>query len=416
MEDMEIKNKKLIFCFPYRGAGGVPLLFIRLGNHLKNQGYNITIVDYIDGFMALNNDNNLEFIEYKDNKEINIDKNSILVLQSMTPWSIYPSLNIDKNAKLFFITTIPTNFYPALPLVRDKILKGGIFAKFIWHTILRDEYQKMIQFLKLGLEKKSFVFLDEDIVCNIINSLNIPINTPKLLPLFSNNSIKNQYLNTVIKSDNELIVGWVGRIADFKVHILNKVIEDLKNYSDSNTLKIKFIIVGTGEKENILLKYNTENFSIQRINHIEPTRLDEQLLKFDLYFAMGTSALDGARLGIPTIRLDYSFKKIEDDYKYKFLFDVKGYSLGENIDSKCYNDGLYTIDNVIEKTINQKNDISTLSYDFYNKYHSLDSSAIKFIDFISNAKLVYGDLVAMNLLHSKLYNLWKRLKNATSNQ
>lgn len=410
MEDMEIKNKKIIFCFPHREAGGVHLLFLRLAGYLKKLHYDVSIIDYIDGYMARNNVDNIDLIEYKDNESLNIPDAPLLVFQTMTPWSIYPSLSIDKNTSIFFITTIPTNFYPLLPLVRDNMSKGGSLAKIIWKTVLRDEYNKVQSFFNIGIQKKSLVFLDEDIVCNLKNSLNVNIENPKILPLFSNDSIKNQYLDTVHTSSNELIVGWVGRIADFKVHILNKVIEDLKNYSDNNELKIKFIIVGNGYKTNLLLKYNTDSFSIQRISHIEPSKLYEQLLKFDLYFAMGTSALDGARLGVPTIRLDYSFQKIKEEYKYKFLFDVKGYSLGENINSKCYNNGLYTIDDIIIQILNEKVKISTLIYNFYNKYHSLESSALKFINFITSSKLMYGDLVAKNLLDSKLYNFWKKLK------
>lgn len=410
MEDMELKNKKLIFCFPYRGAGGVPLLFIRLGNHLKDLGYNIAIIDYIDGFMSLNNKNNLEFIEYKDESIVEVDDKSILVLQSMTPWSIYPSLQIKDNTKLLFITTIPTNFYPALPIARDKILEGGIFAKIIWNTILRDEYIKVKKFFNLTYEKNSLLFLDEDIVCNLKNSLKVDIKNPKLLPLFSEHIKENKYLKQINDNSDELTVGWVGRIADFKVHILNKVIGDLKVYSDTNNIKIKFIIIGQGDRENTLLNYSTDNFSIERINHIEPDKLDEQLLKFDLYFAMGTSALDGARLGVPTIRLDYSFKKINIDYKYKFLFDVEGYSLGELIESKCYNEGIYNIKEVIEMVVNEQDKISTLTYDFYNENHSLNSSALKFIDFIYNTEVAYKDLIEENLLSSKLYNIWKKIR------
>ncbi len=400
----------MIFCFPFRGAGGVPLLFIRLGNHLKDLGYNIAIIDYIDGYMSINNKSNLELIEYKDDEKISVRDGSVLIMQSLGPWSIYPSLSIDKNVKLFFITTIPANFYLALPIIRDYILRDGLVAKFIWHTVLRSEFKKILKFIDLSQKKDSIVFLDEDIVCNIQNSLNINISLPKILPMFSEQATENKYLNTKSGDTDELVAGWVGRIADFKVHILNKVIEDLKNYSDKNKLKIKFIIIGTGDKENILSCSNSDNFSIQRIDHIEPSKLQKQLLMLDIYFAMGTSALDGAMHGVPTVRLDYSFAKITQIYKYKFLFDTVGYSLGENIDSKCYNIGLHTIDEVIWKITNQKNKISAMIYEFYIKNHSISRSAMKFVEFVADTKLIYGDLNKDNLLTSKIYSLWRKIE------
>ena len=62
--------------------------------------------------------------------------------------------------------------------------------------------------------------------------------------------------------------------------------------------------------------------------------LEEFIREFDLIFAMGTSALDAARVGMPVVRLDYSYKLIGSNYRYKFLHQVEGYSLGDRIESK----------------------------------------------------------------------------------
>jgi hypothetical protein len=411
MENMGKINKKIIFCFPYRGTGGVSLLFLRLANQLRLLNFNVAIIDYIDGFMSLNNKNDIEFIEYKDYEHVNILGNSILILQSLVPWSIYPALRISRSTNLFFITTIPINLYPALPIVRDKMLKGGFFAKMVWMTILKDEHNKVKKFIDLGIKKDSIVFLDADIVCNLINTLSLGLSNAKIIPLFSENTVENSYLKkNKLKITNELIVGWVGRIADFKIHILNRVIEDLKKFSENNDIRIRTIIIGKGERESNLLDYNTENFKIERIDYIDPDTLHEQLLKFDLYFAMGTAALDGARLGVPTVRLDYSFEKVNKGYKYKFLFDVNGYSLGELIGSKCYNKGIYSMSELINKA---EDDIAILSHDtfiFYQKNHSLSNATKLFIDFVENSKLNWGDIVNANILDSRLYNLWKKIR------
>ena len=46
---------------------------------------------------------------------------------------------------------------------------------------------------------------------------------------------------------------------------------------------------------------------------------------------MGTSAIEGARLGIPTILLDYSYKSINGFYKYEFIYEKEGFSLGKKL-------------------------------------------------------------------------------------
>lgn len=405
---MELKSKKIFFCFPYKGAGGVPILFLRLANYLNSNGFIVCLIDYPDGYMALNNKSNIELIEYGENN-IRIENNSILVLQAMTPWSIYPMMKIDREVELFFISTIPTNFYPILPGFRDIMSHGKVFAKIIWHTLLLEEFRKIKSFLNSILKNKSLVFLDEDIIANLSNSLDIVLNDYKILPLFSENVQGNLYLENRKKRKDTLVFGWVGRLADFKVHILNKVIFDLKNYSETSNFNIKFVVIGDGDKANQLLNSCTESFVMERINHIRPDILGEKLLTFDLYFAMGTSALDGARFGIPTVRLDYSFKQVLN-YKYKFIFDVKGFSLGELIGGDYYNIGNYTIDDIIACLIESREYLSQQTYDYYKYNHSLDVSAQKFIGYLRESTFKWGDLLDQNYDKSILYKLWKKVR------
>ncbi|MFT4805611.1 MAG: hypothetical protein ACI9YE_002833, partial [Psychroserpens sp.] len=47
--------KNLIFCFPYRGVGGVSLLFLRMAEYLVSRvDFNIFCIDYEDGFISKN--------------------------------------------------------------------------------------------------------------------------------------------------------------------------------------------------------------------------------------------------------------------------------------------------------------------------------------------------------------------------
>ncbi len=66
-----------------------------------------------------------------------------------------------------------------------------------------------------------------------------------------------------------------------------------------------------------------------------------------MLFAMGTSTLDGAKLGIPTVRLDYSYKSIPKNYKYKFFHEVKGYSMGERVESSFFKNGNHTFEELL---------------------------------------------------------------------
>jgi hypothetical protein len=414
MENMELKKKKLIFCFPYRGVGGVNRMFIRLSSYLKTQGYNTAVIDYLDGDMSINRDEEVELIQYDDNEKVYVPNNAILILQSMTPWSIFASLVIPKETQLIFITTLPANFYPVIPgLFIQKMYEGKILAQFIWHTILKSEFKKSRLFLKLLDKTNANLFLDNDIMCNLSQSFKIPFYNTDFMPLFSDIVDENKYIKNVKSNEKIFNCAWVGRLADFKIHILNYVIEDLYKYSNKNKTHIRFFIVGSGDYESMLLDFKSDFFTIQKKSYISPNDLDNFLLDLDLLFAMGTSALDSAKLGLPTIRLDYSFTSVRD-YKYKFLYETKGYSLGEHIGSKCYNEGYHDIDNVMHNVTTNKNDISDKTYKFYNDNHSLVSSVDKLIDKIYKSSLNWGLITKENLTKSNLYSLWNIIKRKKS--
>ena len=71
MESLVKINEKIIFCFPYKkGAGGVNMMFMRLASYLSGQKYDVALVDYIDGDMAKNKDENIDLIPYFDDDEV----------------------------------------------------------------------------------------------------------------------------------------------------------------------------------------------------------------------------------------------------------------------------------------------------------------------------------------------------------
>ena len=387
------------------------MMFMRLASYLHNNKYDVALVDYTDGDMATNKEDNIELIPYCDNKEVIIPKNSILIFQSMTPWSIYPSLKIHESTNIFFITTLAANFYTVLPgFLRNIMYEGEAIAKLFWNTIFLNEYKKSKLFLNLIESKNSHAILDMDIVCNLQKSMNIKLSQPKILPLFSEDVGKNLFLEQIKKEKNILTIGWVGRIADFKISILNHTMKDAFDYANKIKKEVNFIVVGNGEYEEKLFDETSEYFKITHIAKIKPSELNKFLLTFDMLFAMGTSALDGAKLGIPTVRLDYSYKSIPKNYKYKFFHEVKGYSMGERVESSCFENGNHTFEELLTIYELENKKLSINCFEFYKANHSINKSFELLLSYIKDSSLVYEDILKRKLNKSLLYTLRKLIK------
>ena len=64
---------------------------------------------------------------------------------------------------------------------------------------------------------------------------------------------------------------------------------------------------------------------------------------------MGTSALDGAKLGIPTVLIDGSYDRFPAAYRYRWIYETGQLNLGRIIrgDTKHF-DGKHTFGDIVE--------------------------------------------------------------------
>jgi hypothetical protein len=60
---------------------------------------------------------------------------------------------------------------------------------------------------------------------------------------------------------------------------------------------------------------------------------------------MGTSALDGAKLGLPTVVIDASYNIFPESYKYRWIYEADEYGLGKMIElEQGYEGGIHSMD------------------------------------------------------------------------
>lgn len=230
--------------------------------------------------------------------------------------------------------------------------------KGIFRYLIRFLKYKASQALRLLYSHRSIVFTD---IVGVYNSfLAEPIDYESsleelLLPIAIEVPEEQSALER--KNNSILRIMWVGRVSkDFKEIPLKKVIKDLEHLQVEGKSKIEFTIVGSGDAINSVKEY-AEGYSlnIRFVEEVEYNQLGEFIRKnTDLLIAMGTSALDGAKVSCPTVTVTPVREFDRQSVYYRWIYESKGYSLGEF-------PGLDTATHQVQK------DIETIIDEYYNE-------------------------------------------------
>lgn len=239
--------------------------------------------------------------------------------------------------------------------------------------------------VKKLLDNNSLIFMDDTGISNLKAHFNLEVSNPIFIPIPVDTSFDNMYLKQFSKLTVALRLTYIGRSVDWKMMPLKKILTDLWGLKDR--VPIQFTIVVDNINE--LFKFiNINDFSscpnlvIRIMENIPPSDIPSFLSSSsDLHFAMGTAALDAAKIGVPTILVDYSNLDFPDAYEYKWLYQTKGFSLGRNLLKVQANSGV-SLAKIIGEFMGEQNQIqqSTLSYDYVRNNHGADKVVEKLIE------------------------------------
>ena len=378
-------NLPLVLYFPYPSVGGVSTLFLRIAK-LFSESQRVILMDYIDGYMAKNLPLGVEFLEY-DKKE-HIPSNSIIIFQGVYPWRIKDFNLFPSTCRVLFWHLHPENFLPYQRLLSDK--KSNFITR-IFSILKKRAGKKLVNSLLLN---KSLFFMD------------LP-NRRKTCNYFGLNKVEDEYLRIfsadldsknkkVLKALNKdfLNFGWMGRIEDFKTPIL---LHTLNRLSRVKGIQFDFTVIGKGidtcKLENF--RQRCTNYQIKIVEEVHPSEITSHLSRFDILFAMGTSALEGAKIGKPTILLDYSFEKINRLYRFELIYEKKGFSLGESI-TKLHFEEVCSLEKKIFSILDNYSKVSSECQNYWRKNFSSEVFISSFSNAISKSSMQIKDLLYLN--------------------
>lgn len=385
-----------IFCFPYRGVGGVPVLFVGIARKLVELGQQeVAVVDYPDGAMAkMAAGSAISLLPYDDEGRVMIPADAILVFQSLNPWAMFPSLQIPDSTRIFFWNCHPFNLVPVFPGLRKLMMSRPALGRFALSTVLRRYRNVVIRFIDFMMERHALVFMDKANLENTESYLGISLPRREYLPVAAGDIRVRVTRPPRHWKTQGLRLTWVGRIADFKYPILSKTLALLDRAMPVLDVPVTFAIVGTGPHLDDLRRDVSvlRNLKVELLGELPlPGVLDVIEQGTDVLFAMGASALEGARLGVPTVLLDISYGPVPDDYVFTWLHDRTGMTLGEVLSPMHRQPGNRSLLTLLRQVMRDFDGVSLAAHAYYALNHSLAGVTEKFLALTQLSNCFYGD-------------------------
>lgn len=354
----------ITFYITWKGIGGVQNLFLNLTKELYKRDIRVKFIYFKETWLI--EELNKEGIEYelfeleKDNKELIsnfISKDDVIIL---SPDS-------------FIIKEI----YQIKPYFLFWVVHPKTFIKKVFP--LKKIMMKMI--IEMMMKRGGLYFMDKTCLDDITKFFGLTV-IGKYLPIPVIDIVKSNNLNltSLIEKKNRDIISlsYIGRAEIWKINPVKKIISDLVVIKKIYNKEFKLHIFTDNIHEfKQLLSYNYNEIEIIFHTNIFGAELDQFIKKEMLIsFAMGTSCLESAKLGIPSILVDCSYEAYPNSYKYNWIYNSDGFSLGKVIDKNYFSVNGYTLLEIFEQIFQNDLSICEISnscLDYTLKNHDIET-------------------------------------------
>lgn len=364
-------------------SSGAAVTIVNLIKGLVQQKQEVLFFAKKDGVLHSSLKNcNPAFLQVINNDKASVFKNRHLVKETDTIitvhyYSIYKYFKKNNPKILFYCVNITS-----LSIANEYFNKINI--KFLTKRLFR-------YISRFG----GLVFIDEYSVQENQKAIGVAADKPAFLPIPVEVPAKNLWM-LGNRKNRILSFTYVGRAVDWKIFPIRKLLKDITELIFSLKEEINLHIITDDQK--IFQEYIAD-FKIPAVNiffyeNLSQEELAKLLLeKSDIHFGMGTASLDGAKLGIPTIVLDFSFEEFPETYLYNFLYTTKGNTVGSWIKKGEKFEG-FTLKELVDFTYEQSkmNELSQLSYNYVLDNHELSDITNKLVNFSFDCKAHIKDI------------------------
>jgi hypothetical protein len=379
--------------------GGAESLIVNLVTQLCATGNKVKLFAYHDSFIYKKLSQEGVDFEFKDLSKIKTSNISDYVRSDdVLIWFLFlTDVFYFKNAnpRILVWNIFPSDF---------NNLNRFVFINFKYFTK---------SLIKQLYHDNAIVFMDKTGIDNIKKIIKLDITNEMLLPVPVPECRNNNFVsNKSFHGSQCFQVTYIGRGVIWKYYPCIKILSDLSNTNG----RISFHIVSQDidyyrnriSKENIV----TNNVDIHYHDDLDGKELSNFLLQnSDLHISMGTSCLEGGRLGVPSLLIDASYFKMPESYKYRWIFETENYCLGEVIGKHDYNFKGEDLGSIIYKLQREKEyaiNISEKCFSYVNRNHSLPVIAKSFLKIAENANTRVDDVLKYSMRDNPLLMFIKK--------
>lgn len=344
-------KKKLVFFFPWKEVSGGPYYLARIADAVaQNEDYDVYYTDYPRGLCnSIITEKSVKILKYRDEgAKFEIFPLEPVILVMPIYWAHMVPV-IHKDTKIVFF-----NWHnECIPVLQRDWCVGDSFLDKFLHFI---QSRNSVFFC----DKTHWMAQNRNDI--IFKELYVPVVIPKRKDEARKEIVNKQTRNIAI----------FGRLCLDKIYAVIDVIDNIIDLRDGK--KTNIFVIGDGDYAYLLDQCQfPSHIKVIRCGMMEINKAITLLKnKVDILFAMGTAALDGATIKLPTVIIPNKTEEFECN-RYPYLYETTGYALGwypEQIDELNINTHTMEeiLDDIYEK--NKKGEIGALCYDYYLKNHS----------------------------------------------
>jgi hypothetical protein len=198
------------------------------------------------------------------------------------------------------------------------------------------------------------------------------------------------------------------------VRFQNHTIRTLGRAAAAGGRPLIFEIIGDGPLAHQLDKTDGPLTIIRRGTLAGPA-LAAALSRAHLHFAMGTSALEGARLGVPTVLLDFAYGPVHDEYEFGWLTAAADFELGRQIGpagAVKRDASLESMRAILDAVGRDPIARSAEAYEYTRVHHSIEAGVDAFVAAAHRATYRFSEIPAQLKQKGALRRAYERLRGS----